>query len=148
MSTLAFVATIDLYRGILLLEIIILIILYLWAVWKYAFRIRAKDNDMLHGFRIGQASRVGGVIVLLTVFGAAVASRFGSDNNGNLIYNLFLQVAIVLFYNAWIKVDLPRFRAVAATDVAHGILSAMDDHTLELMKEHEATVRGSLKRKP
>lgn len=126
----------DLYRGVLLSELVLTYTLYWWALIRYLRRSHMITNSaLLHGFRVGQAARIGGVMILLLVFILAVISSFGTNSAGRLLYNLLVQFAIGLLLIAWWKIDIPRFRAVPASVVAHNILTAVADDEVVSVSE-------------
>lgn len=115
----------DWYRVVLLSELGAVFLLYGWALVRYIHRIHELEDESLRGFLRGQIARILSYLVLVLLFTLAVVDRFGTPGAGRLTYNLIVQASLALAMYAWLKVDLPRFRAVPAAEVAQRILRAV-----------------------
>ena len=102
----------DAYRVALLFELAVFEICYGWALWRYIRQVSGIEDPALRSTRAGVRDRTIGIELILLLFTAAVAARFGTDNAGNLVFNLWLQVALVFWASAWIRVDRRRFLSV------------------------------------
>lgn len=143
MNTIVGLSIYDWYRVVLLTELILTFVLYGGALFRYIRRANMiTDSSLLRGFRVGQAARIGGVMILLLLFILAVVDNFGTHDAGRLVYNLIVQIALALFLIAWWNIDVPRFRAVPASAVAHNILTALDDDSVSALDEHDTKGRG------
>lgn len=123
----------DWYRVVLFLELAAVFLLYGWALVRYVYRIFELEDESLRGFLRGQIARILSYLVLVVLFTLAVIERFGTNGAGRLTYNLIVQASLALALYAWLKVDLPRFRAVPATEVAQRILRAVASENVSVM---------------
>lgn len=131
----------DAYRAVLLAEIVVIGVLYSWAAGKYLRHARHDGDEWLRRFRLGQASRVCGVLIILFVFAIAVISAFGRGDIGRVLYNLLVQVALILFALAWGLVDLPRFRTI--TGRPHAAIAEIDRLDREAMLRRRRRSAGA-----
>lgn len=112
------VALPDVYRGVLLVELLLMIGLYGWSLGHYIFDNRFIADHGLRVLRRGAACRVAGVLIILVIFLVAVIAAFGRPDIGRTLFNLLLQVALLLLFIGWMLVDRVRFTSPPENDVA------------------------------
>lgn len=127
----------DIYRFVLLGELVFVELLYVWSLWKYLTSSRHIKEPSLRALRAGVTSRVFGIEVILVLFTLAVISRLGSDDVGRLLYNIMLQVGLLFFFMAWGLVDRRRFYHLEEEPVEDIALRAIE-RVEQVRAEHEA----------
>jgi hypothetical protein len=143
----------DVYRGVLLAELAVVIGLYAWSLVKYLHGARNATEPVLRDLRFGQACRVVCVLTANLIFLLAVAERLGSPDAGRVFYNVLLQVLCIPAIVAWGKIDLPRFRrltseeqtmqalnALEAAEIAARTRVQQDPKMRELLADHQVSV--------
>lgn len=124
----------DIYRVILLVELLTVMGGYSWAL-HHTLRSRSRiDDEVLRDVRTGVAWRHVAILLLCALFAAAVALSFGQHDAGRFVFNLLLQAAIVALILAWGKVDRRRFHHVADQGRSQAAAGALE--RLERAERH------------
>lgn len=133
----------DVYRIALLGELVLFLAGYGWSTWLYFKQVRRLSDPELRSVRRGVLDRTFGIVLLLLLFVAAIARRFGDENAGSLVFNLWLQVILVFWGMAWIRVDRKRFLTIEHNiERSDAALSALERvEAAQRHQEHKARSR-------
>lgn len=150
----------DIYRLVLLVEVVFVMALYSWSIWHYIRGARCAGSEVLHDMRIGQASRVIAVWLTMLLFALSIVERFGSTDNGRIISNVVLQIICWAAVLAWGHLDFVRFRRggndkdttllishVEAAEIAGRQRARVSDETMRMLAEHEAATAARERRR-
>jgi len=106
----------DTYRVVLLSELILIGSLYLWAIGRYLRTTRNLKDPALRLMRRGVLLRCVAIEMGVIVLMLAVISAFGRPDIGRGLFNLLIQIQLLLLFMAWLMVDRQRFIHVEAPE--------------------------------
>lgn len=117
----------DVYRVLLLAEMVLLEAAYLWSALKYWQQLaRIKDPD-LRQVRLGVTLRTTGIMLMVALFIYVIIGRLGHENTVRLLTNVILQIVLACWLLAWVLVDRRRFIGVEKdVERSEAALSALD----------------------
>lgn len=154
------VVLLDVYRLVLLAVILVVLLMYSWSLRKYASSAYDADNALLRDMRIGQGARVLAVWLMMLLLGLAILERLGSGDNGRVLSNVVVQILCLAAIVAWLRVDVPRFRApgsdaelrarlaqLEAVEIAARRRVRLGEEELEALADHGEKVAESERRR-
>lgn len=102
----------EVYRYVLLGELVVFEFAYLWSAVRYLRQVFVWQDPALRSVRMGVFDRTIGIALLLALFIGAIIGRHGFLARGPLYFNLWLQIILVFWGAAWIRVDRKRFLTI------------------------------------